>query len=190
MAERVKGPKRIVGFAIVSEDGMLAGADRVMPDSLKFDADQKYFADGMDAVEVSIHGKHSHEQQPHSGRRHRITVTHDVPGAAPDPKEPKGILWNPSGAPFEQAWAALKLKDASLGVVGATSVFGMFLDSYDEFHLTRAPKVTLPGGVPVFPGVPEQTPEQIMRTHGLESGETKTLDAQHGITVTVWRRAR
>jgi hypothetical protein len=188
MAERVKGPKRVVGFAIVSEDGMLADAQHVMPESLKFDADQKYFADGMDTVEVSIHGKHSHEQQLHSARRHRITVTHDVPGVAPDPKEPKGVLWNPAGASFEEAWAAFKLNGASLGVVGATSVFGLFLDSYEEFHLTRAPKVTLPGGVPVFPGVPTQTPEEIMRAHGLEQGETKTLDAAKGVTVTIWRR--
>jgi len=35
-------PGRIEGYAIVSEDGMLADATGVMPDSLKFDADQKF----------------------------------------------------------------------------------------------------------------------------------------------------
>lgn len=29
-------PTKIEGFAIVSQDGMLAGADGVMPDGLKF----------------------------------------------------------------------------------------------------------------------------------------------------------
>ena len=33
-------PPRIEGYAIVSEDGMLANASGVMPDQLKFDADQ------------------------------------------------------------------------------------------------------------------------------------------------------
>jgi hypothetical protein len=31
---------RIEGYVIVSADGMLADADRVMPDSLKFEADK------------------------------------------------------------------------------------------------------------------------------------------------------
>src|SRR6185312_10152261 len=123
-------PSRIEGFAIVSDDGMLAGADRVMPDTLKFDADQRYFAEGLDRCEAVIHGRHSHEQQPHSPRRHRITVTNRVAAIAPDPENAKGILWNPSGAPLEKAWDVLGIGAASLGVVGATFVFGMFLDSY------------------------------------------------------------
>jgi len=183
-------PSRIEGFAIVSDDGMLAGADRVMPDTLKFDADQRYFAEGLDRCEAVIHGRHSHEQQPHSPRRHRITVTNRVAAIAPDPENAKGILWNPSGAPFEKAWDVLGIGAASLGVVGATFVFGMFLDSYDAFHLSHAPGVRLPGGVPVFPGVPQQTPQQVMARHGLSPGPAQVLDAAHKITVTVWRRGK
>jgi len=48
--------------------------------------------------------------------------------------------------------------------------------------------VHLPGGRPVFPGVPDQTPEQIMTQHGLTAGPPQVLDAANGITVTVWRR--
>jgi hypothetical protein len=36
-------PHRIEGYAIVTEDGMLADAGRVMPDPLKFEADQNFF---------------------------------------------------------------------------------------------------------------------------------------------------
>ena len=32
--------RRIEGYAIVSEDGMLANASGIMPDQLKFEADQ------------------------------------------------------------------------------------------------------------------------------------------------------
>jgi hypothetical protein len=98
----MSGPAAIIGFAIVSEDGMLADANGVMPDALKLDADQKYFADGMDRVQVSIHGRHSQEQQPHSPLRHRITVTTRIGSIAPDGDNPKGILWNPAGAALSE----------------------------------------------------------------------------------------
>ena len=183
-------PARIEGYAIVSEDGMLADASGVMPDSLKFDADQRYFADGLDRADAVVHGRHSHEQQPHSPLRYRLTLTTEVAAVTPDPENPKGLLWNPAGASFEQAWAALKLKDASLGVVGGTSVFGMFLDRYDVFHLTRAPGVRLPGGRPVFPDVPRLTPEQVLTAAGLAPEDHKMLDAARGVAVTVWRRSK
>jgi dihydrofolate reductase len=185
----MSGPAAIIGFAIVSEDGMLADANGVMPDTLKIKADEKYFIDGMNRVQVAINGRHSQEPHPNAPSRHRITVTTRVGSVAPDADNPKGILWNPAGAPFAQAWATLGLKeDAKLGVVGGTDVFGLFLDDYDEFHLSRAPGVRLPGGRQVFPGVPVQTPEQILQRHGLTAGAPQTLDPAKGATVTVWRR--
>ncbi|MBV8791446.1 MAG: dihydrofolate reductase, partial [Pseudolabrys sp.] len=128
-------PKEIVGFAIVSEDGMLADAQGVMPPALKFEADQKFFAAGMDRVDAAIHGRHSHEMQPHSPRRKRITLTRQIASIARDPANPKGILWNPGGTSFEQAWRALDLPDGKLGVVGGTDVFTLFLPRYDVFYL-------------------------------------------------------
>ena len=62
----MSGPRHIEGYAIVSEDGMLADAARVMPDSLKFKADQEFFEHGLDGVDVVVHGRHSHEQQSRS----------------------------------------------------------------------------------------------------------------------------
>ena len=38
---------RIKGYVIVSADGMLANADRVMPDALKFKGDQEFFNAGL-----------------------------------------------------------------------------------------------------------------------------------------------
>jgi hypothetical protein len=42
--------RRIEGYAIVSEDGMLANAAGIMPDSLKFAADRRLFESGLDGV--------------------------------------------------------------------------------------------------------------------------------------------
>jgi hypothetical protein len=68
-------------------------------------------------------------------------------------------------------------------------VFGMFLDSYDVFHLTRAPAVQLPGGRPVFPGVPARTPEALLASHGLDCARPQVLDPAKGLVVVSWQRA-
>jgi len=180
-------PTKIEGFAIVSQDGMLAGADGVMPDGLKFEADQQFFRDGLDRCVAAVHGRHSHEMQPNSGKRARLWVTARVKRIEVENVTPKSVLWNPEGATFEQAWDALGVEGA-LGVVGGTTVFGMFLPLYDVFHLTRAPGLKLAGGRPVFPGVPAKTPEQVMSRAGLREGKTRVLDAKHNLTVTEWRR--
>jgi dihydrofolate reductase len=181
-------PRRIEAYAIVSADGMLANAAGVLPDELKFEADQRFFERGLDGVDVVAHGRHSQEQQPRSHLRRRLMLTRQVPALAPDPSNQKALLWNPAGASFETAWAALKVPDGSLAVIGGTDVFGMFLPRYDVFYLTRAPGVRLPGGRPVFPQVPQQTPEQVLADHGLTPDPPQVLDAAVGLTVTSWRR--
>jgi hypothetical protein len=182
-------PRRIEGYAIVSEDGMLANAAGVIPDSLKFEADRHFFERGLDGVDVVVHGRHSHERQPRSYLRRRLILTRQVPAIAADPSNEKALLWNPAGASFEQALAALGTPDGSIGVVGATEVFGMFLDRYDVFHLSQAPDVRLPGGRPVFPEVPTRTPEDVLASHGLSRGQRQVLDSAKGLAVVSWQRS-
>ncbi len=185
----VMPPPRIEGYAIVSKDGMLANAAGIMPDTLKFEADQRFFERGLDAVDVVVHGRHSHEQQPRSHLRRRLILTRDIPAIAADPSNEKALFWNPVGASFEEALAALAAPVARVGIIGGTSVFGMFLDRYDVFYLSRAPAVRLPGGRPVFPQVPEQTPEGVLENHGLRRGERQVLDPARNLTVVSWLRA-
>jgi hypothetical protein len=182
-------PRRIEGYAIVSQDGMIANAAGIMPDALKLDADQRFFAQGLDGVEAVVHGRHSHEQQPHSHLRRRLIVTRQIPALAADPSNEKALLWNPAGAAFEEAWAALGVPDGSLAVIGGPDVFGMFLPRYDVFYLSRAAEVRLPGGRPVFPQVPQRTPEEVLASHGLEPGPPQVLDAASGVTVVGWQRS-
>jgi dihydrofolate reductase len=151
MGSRIVRLGRIEGYAIVSEDGMLTDAAGIMPDSLKFDADQKFFERGLEGVDVVVHGRHSHERQRGSDLRWRLIVTRRVLTIAADPSQQKTLFWNPAGASFELALTALGIPDGNVGVIGGTDVFGMFLDRYDVFYLTRAPGVRLPGGRPVFP---------------------------------------
>ncbi len=181
-------PHRIEGYAIVSEDGMLANAAGIMPDSLKFEADRQFFERALDGVDAVVHGRHSHEQQPHSYLRRRLILTRQVPAIAADPSNEKALLWNPAGASFEAALAALGTPDGSIGVIGGTDVFGMFLDRYDFFHLSRAPNVRLPGGRPVFPEVPARTPEEVLANYGLARGRRQVLDPVKGLVIVSWQR--
>jgi dihydrofolate reductase len=179
---------RIEGYAIVSEDGMLADAAGVMPHSLKFDADQAFFEKGLDGVDVVVHGRHSHEKQRHSDLRRRLILTRSVSAIAADPSNKKALFWNPAGASLEQAMAVLGVAHGRVGVIGGTEVFGLFLDRYDIFYLSRAPGVRLPGGRPVFPEVPAKTPEDILTRHGLEPGRRQILDAEKELAVVSWCR--
>jgi dihydrofolate reductase len=64
------------------------------------------------------------------------------------PNNSKALFWNPAGATLEQAMAVLGVLNGSIGVIGGTEVFALFLDRYDTFYLTRAPGVQIPGGRP------------------------------------------
>jgi hypothetical protein len=110
-------PRRIEGYAIVSEDGMLANAAGIMPDSLKFEADRHFFERGLDGVNVVVHGRHSHERQPRSYLRRRLILTRQVSAIAADPSNEKALFWNPAGASFEQALAVLGTPEGSVGVI-------------------------------------------------------------------------
>ena len=179
---------RIDGYVIVSADGMLANAARVMPDDLKFEADKQFFAAALDHADLIVHGRNSYEDQPNSPRRKRIILTRTVGEIAPDPFNAKATLWNPAGASFEAACNFAGVDSGTAAIIGGPVVFGMFMDRYDTFWLSRAPQVRLPGGEPCFPGVPDRSPEQILAAHGLEAGKTQILDAAHGVSVTPWRR--
>ncbi len=153
------------------------------------EADQQFFERGLDGVDVVVHGRHSHERQPHSHLRRRLILTRQVPAIASDPTNSKALLWNPAGAPFEHALAELGASNGSVGIIGGTDVFGIFLDRYDVFHLSRVPAVRLPGGRPVFPEVPARTPEDVLASHGLDIGRRQVLDPVAGLSVVSWQRS-
>ena len=179
---------RIDGYVIVSADGMLANADHVMPDQLKFEGDKRFFTAALDRADLIVHGRHSHEDQPNSPQRKRIVVTRTIGAVAPDPSNPKAVWWNPAGAAFEAACDFAGVRSGTVAIIGGPEVFGMFMDRYDTFWLSQAPRVRLPGGEPCFPGVPERSPQDILAAHGLKAGEAQILDSADGITVTPWRR--
>jgi len=180
---------RFVGYAIVSADGMLAAADGVMPQSLKFPADQRFFEAGLDDATLVVHGRNSAEDQPRSPQRKRLILTRGVNAPTRDPGNGRAVLWNPLYATFEAAASAAGVDGGKVAPIGGTDIFDMFLDRYDTFFLSQAPHVRLPGGVPVFHGVPKQSPRQVLEAHGLRAGDERVLDAANDVVVVTFTRA-
>jgi dihydrofolate reductase len=183
-------PFRFVGYAIVSADGMLAAANHVMPQSLKFPSDQRFFEAGLDEAALLVHGRNSGEDQPRSPQRKRLILTRNVTAPTKDPANARAVLWNPAHASFEAAAAVAGVSSGEVAPIGGTSVFEMFLDRYDAFFLSQAPHIRLPDGVPVFGDVPKKSPQQVLQAHGLSAGEQRVLDAANDVVVTAWRRTR
>src|ERR1700736_5737688 len=179
---------RIDGYVIVSADGMLANADRVMPVGLQFEGDQQFFTAALDRADLIVHGRHSGEDQPNSPKRRRIIVTRRVATLDSDPSNPKAALWNPSDTAFEAATEFAGVRSGTVAIIGGPEVFGMFMDRYDTFWLSQAPRVRLPGGEACFPRVPRHSPQEILAAHGLKAGDPQILDPAHDVSVTPWRR--
>ena len=180
----------IEAYVIVSANGMLADKTGIMPDALKFPADQSFFESALDSADLIIHGRHSHEDQKRSAERRRVVLTSRVPTLAKDGTHPLSTLWNPAGATFEEACAAAGVGTTGrIAVIGGPAVYEIFLDRYDAFWLSQAHQVNIEDGHGVFPGVPASTPQHILTSHGLRAAEHRVLDAAADVDLTAWRRA-
>jgi hypothetical protein len=182
-------PDRIEGLAIVSADGMIADAGGVQPDTLKLAADQSFFFGQLDRATALVQGRNSGEGGPAAARRPRLILTRSIAGIARDPHNAHVVHWNPAGAPLDLAWEALGLAGGTLTVIGGTDGFGLFLKlGYDTFHLSRAGHAQLPGGRPVFPGIPPRTARELLASHGLMPEPMRVLDPSAGLTLETWQR--
>ena len=168
---------------------MIADARGVMPDSIKNDADQRFFQDSLDGAAALLQGRHSSEGGPRAPRRKRLILTRQTAAIARVPDMPNALLWNPLGASLDEALTQLGTVNGVIAIIGGTEVFSQFLPLYDAFHLSRAAKASIPGGLPVFNEVgPNATPEDVLTRHGLHAGPRRDLDPAAGVSVVTWIR--
>lgn len=181
----------VAGYVIVSADGCIATLDRIVPPSLQFPADQAFLKDALDASALVVHGRHSQEDEGIASSRKRLIVTRSVESFIADPLRPQIAQWNPAGLAFEEACARAGVTDGGVAILGGPGVYGLFLDRYDAFFLSRAPNTRIPGGLAVFSEVEQgATPEGVLTAHGLKAAGERTLDASAGVTVTLWLRGK
>ena len=181
--------KRIKGYAFTSDDGMVADALGEVPDSFLFSADRDFIRRELEAADVVVCGRGSAWLAPILGLRPRLIVTRQVERFAPTAGQ-NALLWNPERASFDEAIAALEGPSAVVAVLGGTCVHDLFLDRYDAFHLSRSPTCWLPGGRPIFSGVPARSPDDILAAHGLTRYPHRTGYATVSETLGCWRRQR
>ncbi len=148
----------IEGYAIISRNGMLAGADGLMPNSLKFDDDQRFLDEEMDKAALLIHGRKSHEGQINSHQRRRLLLSRSGGPFSTTPVEQNTWLWNPQATSFPDVCKLLGVRGGVVAILGGTAAYDLFLPHYQKFHLALAAKVELPGGVPVFSAVRDTNP--------------------------------
>jgi dihydrofolate reductase len=180
------GPFRIEAYVIASADGMIADGTGLHPISLKLEADQRFLDAALDRAAVLVHGRRSNEGQPNSPKRRRLILTRRIKSLAADPDNANARFWNPAGASLEEACAALGCHSGTVAVLGGPDVYSYFLKvGYDDFHLSRAVKVRLPSGVPLFDeGRFGRSPDEVLSAAGLQAGPTRWLD--DAVTVVEW----
>ena len=166
----------IHGYAIVSADDRIAGADGGMPPELHNDADWARFQAAMDRSAVTVLGRLGHEQNPNALGRNRLVLSSSAHGVE---RRDDGLVVEPaSRIRSGRRSPAAAPAGGEVVVVGGRPVFDLFLEiGFDEFHLTRAARVLIPGGVAVFSGIlPAVRPRKSWPPIGLASAWRNRLD--------------
>ena len=65
--------RRIEGYAIVSDDDLIAGPDGRTPDALRNEADWAYFQRELDRADLVALGRLGHEANPNVRQRRRTS---------------------------------------------------------------------------------------------------------------------
>jgi hypothetical protein len=184
MSERVD----ITGYAIVSDDDKIAGADGLTPASLRNDKDWELYQRAQEVANLVVFARRSHELEPNVHRSVRLVVSREAAGLE---QRSDGWWWSPERISWRDTAARILPKGGVIAVGGGQVVFDLFLNiGFDGFHLSRAHGVKLPGGRSVFSacdgGV---TAASVLEQRGLKLTNTMPLDPEHGVEMTIWQRA-
>jgi len=178
---------RIEAYVVVGDDDCLCDRHGHMPSSLKNDAEWKFFQDGLDAADVTVLGRKSHDQTPNHKKRKRLIMTRSVGAMYANGLE---VFWNPLKVPLLAALEVFGLQERShLAVVGGQSAFDYFLkvpQQFTKFHLSRIHGVTIPGGRSVFSAAEcdDGSAASVLSDNGFAPQPAKTLD--DGVDVVTW----
>ena len=178
----------ITGYAIVSDDDKIAGADGLIPPSLRNEKDWELYQREQEVANLVVFARRSHELEPNTHKTPRLVVSREAGGFE---QRPDGWWWDPRRATWEEVAARVLPAGGRVAVGGGQVVFDLFLMiGFSGFHLSRAHGVKLPGGRSVFSacdkGVSAAT---VLEQHRLTLSKTIPLDPVHNVEMTVWQRA-
>ena len=184
------GAFRIVGYVIASADGLIADASGHSRRRSSSTPTRGSSSMGSSMSTRSSMAATRTRAIRIRDRRPRLILTRGVPALAPEPADPKapGSGIRPARRSRRRC-AALGVRSGTVAIIGGPLVYTLFLKrGYDNFHLSRAVKVCMPDGLPVF--IREAyggEPEAALAAAGLKPGPTLWLDDE--VSVTDWERA-
>ncbi|MFZ0206969.1 MAG: hypothetical protein WAL59_12775 [Roseiarcus sp.] len=186
-ADRVR-PIEIHGYAIVSDDDMIAAADGLTPLSLRNEKDWEYYQRAQARSDLVVLARRSHEFEPNVRGDSRLVISQAAVEALD--KRVDALWWNPARVGWKDVAARILPFGGEIAVCGGQGAFDLFLDiGYDAFHMSRAYGVLLPGGRKVFSASERGvSAEVVLADAGLTLSETIPLDPEHGVEMKVWRR--
>ena len=182
-------PIEITGYAIVSDDDKIAGADGLIPPSMRNEKDWDLYQRGLASSDLVVFGHRSHELEPNTRGDRRLVVSRRAAGLE---QRADAWWWNPAGVSWGEVVERLLPDGGGVAAPGGQIVFDLFLKiGYDAFRLARAHGVKLPGGIALFSTLTAGlTAEHVLTTAGLRVSEQIPLDPQHGVEMEVWRAPR
>ena len=186
-AEQIR-PIEIHGYAIVSDDDMIAAADGLTPVSLRNEKDWEYYQRAQARSDLVVLARRSHEFEPNVRGDSRLVISQAAVEALE--KRADALWWNPARVGWKDVAARILPFGGEVAVCGGQGAFDLFLDiGYDAFHMSRAYGVLLPGGRKVFSASERGvSAEVVLADAGLTLSETIPLDPEHGVEMKVWRR--
>jgi hypothetical protein len=186
--EAKRRPIEISGYAIVSDDDKIAGADGLLPPSLRNDKDWDYYQRALAASDLIVFGRRSHELEPNVRGDLRLVISSSVAGLE---QRADGWWWRPERTRWDEVVKRVLPLGGAVAVPGGQAVFDLFLQiGCDAFHLSRAHGVKLPGGRAIFSACEAGlSAEAVLARAGLRPSERIPLDPKHGVDMLVWRRA-
>jgi hypothetical protein len=176
----------IHGYAIVSDDDKIAGADGLLPPSLRNERDWDYYQRALARSALVVFGHRSHELEPNLRGDPRLVISRGPAGLE---LRADGYWWNPAGIGWPEVALKVLPRGGEVAVPGGKGVFDLFLEiGFDAFHLSRAHCVRLPGGISIFSACDKGlSAEAVLAKAGLRLDKAIALDPEHGVEMEVWR---
>jgi hypothetical protein len=182
-------PVEIHGYAIVSDDNMIADAHGEVPPSLRNAKDWEQYQRALASSDLVVFARKSHENEPETHGRLRMVVSREAKGL----ENREGVWWwNPGQAKWPDVLVRALPQGGHVAAPGGRGVFDLFLGiGYDVFHLARARGVKLPGGRAIFSECENGlSAEAVVERHGLHHVERIDLDPDHHVEMNIFRAAR
>ncbi len=180
---------RLIGYAIVSADGLIADAQGAMPATLRFDADWLYFQDALRVADLVLLGRRTHEAAPNPRRLRRLVVSRQVTGLTQ--QDEVTHVWNPAQRQLADVLAELLGQDGTVAVAGGTAVYDLARagPGYHAFHLSIAHQVVIGAGRPLFSDLADLEAIHLdLVRRGLSRVQRSWLDRAAALELVVYER--